>query len=386
MSKKWLLLLLVTSLISCSNGQSSIDVFQKGKETKSDLIFSEIQIGSFLQDRAIEIYNKSESQINLKEYSINIYEKSNVEPYITINLSGTLDKNDTYVIVYSESNSELKSKADLISDDLIIDGTWPISLDKGNAICDVLGRIGYQNNYGRQLDLVRKKEFLTGRTVFFAYDWIRYSKDDYSHLGTIETTLTEEELLKGPKLTQEDFDKPFVNEDGSCGGGAVKATLRYKGDGDTTQFYLSNVTSSYVQSYERIRYLGINTPETQHTNIQAQPWGYAAQDYNNEIINNAKAFAIQTSTSSQLREAYGRMLAYVWYSNVDNPKPEDYTMLNFVMIREGYAWLYFANESLTNDSMFYKKLTYTNFMRNAEIRAENLGIKIHGEKDPTFNY
>ncbi len=80
------------------------------------------------------------------------------------------------------------------------------------------------------------------------------------------------------------------------------------------------------------------------------------------------------------------MLAYVWYSNVENPEPSDYIMLNFVMVREGYAWLYFANESLTNDTMFYKQLAYTNFMRNAEIRAENLGIKIHGEKDPNFNY
>lgn len=386
MNKKWPLFFLIISLVSCSNGESKIDVFQEGKETDSELIFSEIQIGSSLQNRALEIFNKSEFDISLNNYSIEIYEKSNITPYKIINLSGTLSSNSTYVIVYSESHDELKNKADLISNDLIIDGTWPISLKRGNVICDVLGRIGYQNNYGRQLDLVRKREFLIGRTVFYSYDWIRYSKDDYSHLGTIETTLSEEELLEGPKLTSEDFNKPLVNSDGSCGGGAVPVTLKYKGDGDTTQFYFSNVTSPYIQSYERVRYLGINTPETQHTNIQAQPWGYAAQDYNNKIINNAKAFAIQTSTSSQLREAYGRMLAYVWYSNVENPKPSDYTMLNFEMVREGYAWLYFANDSLISDTMYYKKLTYTNFMRNAEIRAENLGIKIHGEKDPNFNY
>ena len=68
MNKKLGIIFLTFLFASCSSHESNYDVFQSGKETKSDLIFSEIQIGSLMNNRALEIYNKSNSEINLSNY------------------------------------------------------------------------------------------------------------------------------------------------------------------------------------------------------------------------------------------------------------------------------------------------------------------------------
>ena len=113
---------------------------------------------------------------------------------------------------------------------------------------------------------------------------------------------------------------------------------------------------------------------------------YAAKKFNNQVINNAKSFAIQTSKGGSYRDAYGRLLGYVWYSNLSNPSPSDYMCLNFEMVREAYAFTYFDEVTNNRYTMFYKSVAYTNIMRNAELRAKNNGWKIHGETDPDFHY
>ena len=374
--------LALTGCFTVKNDSSSDFSFEKD----SPLIFSEFHRGYSSQDRAIEIFNKGSSEINLGDYSVSIYKQNQKQAYKTIKLSGSLNANETYVLVHDAASESLKAKANLITE-LMVDGTWPISLNHKDKVVDVLGKIGYQHDYCTYADMARKKEFLVGRNELNEYDWIKYDADNVDLLGTIDVTMSEEELLQGQRLTEEDFARPFV-ENGSGGGGAIKVRLAYTGDGDTTNFYLdSKDIKDDLSSREIIRYLGINTPEIQHgTSIDAQPWGYAAKKFNNQVINNAKSFAIQTSKGGSYRDAYGRLLGYVWYSNLSNPSPSDYMCLNFEMVREAYAFTYFDEVTNNRYTMFYKSVAYTNIMRNAELRAKNNGWKIHGETDPDFHY
>lgn len=374
--------LVLTGCFSTKNSSSGDISFEKD----SPLIFSEFHRGYSSNDRAIEIYNNSSSAINLSDYSVCIYKQNQKIAYKTINLSGSLNANTTYVLVHNQASDALKAKADLVTE-LMVDGTWPISLNHKDKVADVLGIIGYQHDYSTYADIARKKEYLIGRNELNEYDWIKYDADNIDLLGTIEPTISEAELLEGQRLTAEDFSRPFV-ENGSGGGGAIKVRLAYTGDGDTTNFYLNNSDiKDDLSSREIIRYLGINTPEIQHgTSIDAQPWGYAAKKFNNQVINNAKSFAIQTSKGGSYRDSYGRLLGYVWYSNLTNPSPSDYMCLNFEMVREAYAFTYFDDVANNRYTMFYKSVAYTNIMRNAELRAKNNGWKIHGETDPDFHY
>ena len=194
-----ILSLLCLWVSSCSN---------KENITKTDVIFSEIVEGSS-ENRALELYNKSDKEVDLSKYSIDIQLMSGVK---TINLEGKLSPKTTYVITYSNSNEELKSKADLISDNLMFNGSQPLQLKKENKVVDVLGTFDTVYDYNKNITLTRKVEFLEGRVTFDEYDWIRYNLDNYKYLGLIEPSLTNEELLEGPKLTEEDFNRPYYIE------------------------------------------------------------------------------------------------------------------------------------------------------------------------------
>ena len=385
-----LFFLISLSVSSCtlfkkkSNSSSSL---VNDKTTNSPLIFTEFHRGYNTNNRAIELYNNSSDNISLSEYKINIYKQNETDPHISISLEGSLKPYTTYVIVYSESEQELKNKADRITDQLMVDGSWPVLLMHNNEVADSLGKVGFQYDYSINADIARKKEFLVGREIMDTYDWIKYDADNIDMLGTVAVTLSEEELLMGPKLTADDFATPFI-QDGYGGGGAMEVTLAYTGDGDTSNFNIpSSQVGEYLYSRESVRYYAINTPEIQHGDeISAEPWGNAAKKYNNNVLKNAKKFALQTLAGGSFRDTYDRLLAFVWYSNKSNPEPEDYVLLNFEMVREAYAFMYFAKNTENRYTMFYKSLSYIHFIENAELRAKNNGWKIHGEKDPDFQY
>ena len=386
MNKKLVLLFLAlsTSLTGCK-------IFNRKSEDSgffdSPIIFSQFHRGYDTNDRAIEIYNRGDKEVRLGEYFINIYKQNETEPHIRIQLEGFISPGMTQVIAYDQASEEIQSIASLVTYQLMIDGTWPVTLTYHEKLADVLGTVGYQYDYGTNVDLVRKEEFLVGRETFNSYDWIKYDADKIDLLGSIETTISEEELLEGPKLTDEDFSKPFV-KDGYGGGGAIEVSLNYPGDGDTTSFSIpAKYQTGDISGTESVRYYGINTPEIQHgTSIDAQPWGEAAKKYNNQVLKGANHFVLQTVLDGSYRETYGRMLAYVWYSNIKNPEPKDYTCLNFQMVREAYAFMYFAKANDNRYNMFYKSVAYINIFENAETRAKQNGWKIHGEVDPNFHY
>ncbi len=378
-------LILLGLLVSSCSQKNDNDNFLPN----SPIIFTEFQRGNSTDDRVVEIANISEEVIALDDYHIDIYRGQTKKINNSIKLDGySLASKQTLVIAYDEANPSILEKADYITHDLFVDGTWPLILCKGNYIVDVLGTRGYQIDFGKNIDLVRKEEFMIGRDNINNYDWIRYSADDYSHLGTIETTISEDELLYGPQLTEEDFHKPFAKDGLVGGGGAIEVSIAYLGDGDTTNFrYPSSLSSYGINSVHSTRYLKINTPEIQHgTSIDAQPWGYAAQDYNNDVLSKAKHVVIQTELDYGLFDTYGRLLAYVWYTNTSNPTPEDYRCLNCELLTVGLAFLYFYEENSYADVNKYKGVSYTNIFKNDELYAKNRGLKIHGEKDPSFPY
>ena len=342
-------------------------------QTANGLIFSEIVEGSS-NNRALELYNTSDNEIDLNEYNINIQLVSGITK---IQLEGKLSPKSTYVIVYSESNDELINKANLISEKLMFIGAQPIRLMKGRKVIDSLGIWDYQIDYCKNLSLVRKEEYLLGRKEFDEYDWIRYSLDNYKYLGTIKPSLTEQELLDGPKLTEEDLNRPYYIKDennGLLGGGGVsKVTVRSLIDGDTTRFnYDKDILEALdIKQGASLRYQNINTPESYPGNIQE--FGLVAKAYTNDRLSNSFNIQIQSILNGALTETYDRLLGWVWV---------DGELLNNTIVRMGYSNVEFNQI----DNMFYKEVTYTNFLYNSELYARKHNKGIHGEKDPYWDY
>lgn len=81
----------------------------------------------------------------------------------------------------------------------------------------------------------------------------------------------------------------------------IAATVAKNVDGDTAHFTLANGT------LEKVRFIGIDTPES---TIEQQPWGKEAANYTAGVL--ATGRIVYLETDAELRDRYGRMLAYIW--------------------------------------------------------------------------
>jgi micrococcal nuclease len=96
-------------------------------------------------------------------------------------------------------------------------------------------------------------------------------------------------------------------------------------DGDTVDVQLEDGTT------ERIRLIGIDTPEVLDPRTPVQCFGREASAHAHELLD-GQAVGIEFDPSQGERDIYGRLLAYVWLSDGRN--------LGEVMIADGFAHEY----------------------------------------------
>jgi len=89
-------------------------------------------------------------------------------------------------------------------------------------------------------------------------------------------------------------------------------------DGDTIEVIVSG-------RREKIRYIGIDTPELSDTRGPVLELAREARDANRRLVGGR---VVRLETDVQTRDTYGRLLAYVWLGD---------TLVNEVLVREGFA-------------------------------------------------
>jgi micrococcal nuclease len=90
-------------------------------------------------------------------------------------------------------------------------------------------------------------------------------------------------------------------------------------DGDTIRVLLDGVE-------ERVRYIGIDTPETAGSPGGEEPFGPEAADYHRQLLGDGQV-CLERDVSE--RDRFGRLLRYAWL--------EDGTMLNVRLLEAGMA-------------------------------------------------
>lgn len=80
---------------------------------------------------------------------------------------------------------------------------------------------------------------------------------------------------------------------------------------------------------ERVRLIGVDTPETKHPQKPVQYFGREAYLFTKKMIDGKEA---RFEFEKQRRDRYGRLLAYVYLS--------DGTFLNAEIIKQGYGFAY----------------------------------------------
>ena len=264
-------------------------------------------------------------------------------------------------------------------------------VDKKGNVVDSIGNKTYDITYINNGTLIRNENSLYPIKDFTILNWYKviddptynstYAKSKY--LGNLNTPISYDKFLEGPKLNSYYFnDCNFLNENNGPGGGVHETSVISYGDGDTTIFDFEGISN--LNSVERTRYYYIDTPETSHPDmgIKEDEWGEYAADFTNSRLKNAKSIVIQSALGGQLRETYGRLLGFVWYSNVENPTYSDYTLLNYELAINGLCEV---NISSDLDLLVSSEIPYHYYFKFALEYAKSKGLKMWGEKDPKFN-
>src|SRR3990172_3236320 len=77
---------------------------------------------------------------------------------------------------------------------------------------------------------------------------------------------------------------------------------------------------------EKIRLIGVNTPETSHQKKGVEYYGKKAKEFTKNTLSGKR---VKLELDMQPRDRYGRLLAYVYL--------EDGTFFNALLVQEGYA-------------------------------------------------
>ncbi|MGN1294784.1 MAG: lamin tail domain-containing protein [Bacilli bacterium] len=409
----------LVALVSCGSSNTTSNqtpvleldqsnLVEAGYSSETDVIFSEYYEGSS-SNRALELYNLTDNDVDLESYSIYLYTTADLVPTYSYKLKGTIKAKSTFVIVGNESDEEILAKADALST-FTFQGKQNIALAKNGKIVDVLGNIGYKTDWGKDCTFVRKvdhlaqEEMTDGKLLFDTYSWIKYNKDYTKLLGDVTNTVTPEELLLGPQLNEDWLEVPFAKYNSSKAligsGGAIRVTL-YRGiDGDTSYFHfptsfvidgntvkltdIAYVTNSDVA---KVRYQVIDTTESYPGNIEE--WGYPAKEYTTKLLHSAKELYVQTNLDGSLQDSYGgRIMGFVFCYGGQDIRGNDYSgryvMSNFLTVKYGLSEKCSVDD--LNGELQWKDIPYSSYFSNAFEYAKRNGYGLFGETDPYWDY
>ena len=101
----------------------------------------------------------------------------------------------------------------------------------------------------------------------------------------------------------------------------ANATVDYVVDGDTVDMIIDGVA-------ERVRLIGIDTPETKKPNTPVQCFGPEATAFTESLL--PEGTAVYLERDVEARDVYGRLLAYAYVADTG-------AFVNVEIVRGGYA-------------------------------------------------
>jgi len=129
---------------------------------------------------------------------------------------------------------------------------------------------------------------------------------------------------------------------------AISAKVVRVSDGDT---FVATVNGRR----ERIRVIGVDTPESVAPNQPVEPYSKEASDFAKHYLDGE---TVRLVGDAEPRDRYGRMLAYVWL--------EDGTFWNALLVAEGYAQQLTIPPNVTYERLFRRLVS--------EARREDRGL------------
>ncbi len=161
----------------------------------------------------------------------------------------------------------------------------------------------------RRLSTLELVVTIVGVLIYLAYNVFTNPDKSNSYSLEFQQLKDSQQLLMSERpVTESNFEKVQVES---------------ITDGDTIKIKRSD------NSAQNVRYIGINTPEIKHQgNGENQPYGVEATEMNRYLVEGKTVYLQKDAADT---DKYGRLLRYVYL--------EDGTMVNYALIRMGYAAL-----------------------------------------------
>jgi len=93
----------------------------------------------------------------------------------------------------------------------------------------------------------------------------------------------------------------------------------------------------------KVRYIGVDTPETHHPMKGVEPYGMEAAEANRKLVDGK---TVRLEFDVQQLDKYGRTLAYVYL--------EDGTFVNAWLVKNGYAMVLTIPPNVKHEGLFLK--------------------------------
>ncbi|MFP4178272.1 MAG: immunoglobulin-like domain-containing protein, partial [Acholeplasmataceae bacterium] len=168
-------------------------------EPDPDLFFSEYIDGSS-NNKALEIYNPTDEEVDLTPYVVELYSNGRLEedgPTNSLDLEGTLAPGEVFVIVNFQASEEFRVGDYVESDVTYYNGNDALVLRNDGEIIDSFGKLGEDPGTSwsangvstADVTLVRKSSVQSGRTDATSefdpsLEWIEYDQDTSEYLGS----------------------------------------------------------------------------------------------------------------------------------------------------------------------------------------------------------
>lgn len=170
----------------------------------NELFFSEYVEGSS-NNKALELVNLTENDIDLSVYSIKRQRNGGQDGDVwgdELNLTGTIEKNDVYVIINANATLEkLIDEADFVQPinsqtnfggPVNFNGNDPVGLFKNDVLIDIIGTYnGGSSNFAKDKTLIRKASVSQPNTSFdLNNEWEEHPQDMVDNIGSHSATLS----------------------------------------------------------------------------------------------------------------------------------------------------------------------------------------------------
>lgn len=136
--------------------------------------------------------------------------------------------------------------------------------------------------------------------------------------------------------------------------GEMEATVQRVVDGDTVE----------LSTGEKVRLIGVDTPETVKPNHPVEPYGKEASDFSKQLLTGQK---VTLKFDVEPYDKYKRLLAYMYL--------QDGTFVNEKLVRDGYARIMTIPPNVANADLFLEA--------EREARENNRGLWGKSAQNPS---